>query len=423
MRAVCFRGLDKKERRGESEPPHRVEKHRSLVRPNVWPQAPLVSCSERPATRQEHNKTGHLVAFLSPWAQELGSTPSEAEKMAEDSLLDYLESQVRAGVRSSGGRFTVRELQDVQLPFLRLPHPDWWSLKVIQGLVALGARRIRVDCGLRATDFHAAGCLPGLISQLERALSLDSSCASPAIEHLRLALLELATRGRAFRLREAGQPEGLQQAEGRLRGWRCGPGSELHLRVQHASTGEPRRRRIFFWQAPARREAVLSQLHSRAFFCPVPLTVNGSRMAPPGVTSRLAFGICSSQRGLLQVPWVRPGAGVSAACWIRQGRFSPSLLHWIQDGVVVDSHPLQVAPGICQCTLFAPADGLPGGPAGLQLTRGPSYQQRFQEVMRDLLPVLENLQLSPGLVSSHLEFSLRSSATRLHADLQQMLKA
>ncbi|MBN9417357.1 MAG: hypothetical protein J0I12_18060 [Candidatus Eremiobacteraeota bacterium] len=345
--------------------------------------------------------------------------------MPENPLLDYLETQVRAGVRSSSGRFTVLNLEGGRLPGRRLPRPEHWPLKVVQALVAAEASSIQIDCGSTATVFRADGLEPWTGS-LQSALLTSQRPVSRALEHLRQALWSLADQGRPFWL------QGLRQQDGRLHRWgpRVSPG--FWLKVAHASSREPRRNRIFFWQSPARREDLGLLLAERARFCPVPLTVDGRRfeLLQELEGSLLALGLCSGQSIQLRVPRLcrlpdtaalhtpEDPTQTSVVCCLHQGSPTPSRLFWMDDGVVVESETLQTTPGICHCSLFASAEGLPSR------VRGLPYQQRFRSVLQDVLPFLSLLQLSPAeAFPREREFAIRSGAARLQADLRRLLES
>lgn len=329
----------------------------------------------------------------------------------------------REVVFESSGRFTIcgsRELR--RLSQFRLPNSDWWVLKILQGMVSLGARELSIVCTATATEFEADWQGKGLLERLELALWQADQEVEPALEHLRQALWsEGFASKRPFRLSAPYQSVALcwdGQALGRQPQT---PPSRLKLVLWHARSWS-------FLRSLAVRQIVLRQLRERAFFCGVPLTVNGRRLdglactfEEDGFAYPVALGFCPGRGAELTIPLIALleskslRSGPLSLCRVLVHasqmpsrtlvasliRLHPngslpnrSTLLWVRDGVVVDEEALEISRSCFSFVLFASAEGLASDPGGFRLLRDRNYATRFRQVLGAALPYVGSSEIS-----------------------------
>lgn len=364
--------------------------------------------------------------------------------------LDSFLADQQTGLFDSSGEFTIAADKALKkLAASQLQDPALWVLKLVQFGSHREADQMDFEFGRNLTKVHATFPKPISVYQFQKGLDQFEPLEDRGLEHLVVGLRALGSyENRRFALKLSG-PEGTE--------FLIWDGSKL--KASH--TPEQSRTATFTlevtgakwtnWFDPsalATRSQESKYLFNRAFTAPFPLKVDGvllkgrqlrvTRHLSEAVWTDYApeeagFGLPMAFKGLIQespknsrspevwkVAGSRPRPRVSA-CWdvlyhygIDQGLLSvfprpvvvvaQSELHWLMDGVVIESEPLTDLSGKrspFSLQIFVDASECPTDIGGLKFRLTEGFQQRRHWVVeffdwlgslaKEVLPTIENL--------------------------------
>lgn len=364
-------------------------------------------------------------------------------------LEQLLQQQLQEGALHSAGHFTLdREEALRKLTEFQLQVPEWWILKVVQSAQTSGARSIQVRLG--ATGVQIEWDLQEeawTLEEVERELWNPETAARRSLDHLKRGLWVVGFRQHyPFQLELPGNSECLlfqgseiRRCSGslvsskmrlnvshrranqgfsllskletsnyhdllsnvlRVRAHACAPvlflGERRINAIQASPThGYPADPLVPFWVAsapesepnllPPRRmdEFTGSGPHSDVFQLPVNL--NHFQQGPAGAICLFAVGAYVMHRDT--IPQAHP---------------SPSYLHWLRDGVIVDSQKLPLPDLTVSVSIFASAEGLRSDLSGFGLIDSPERSERVHHLLRLVAPLVQQVrwEVPPGSMTS-----------------------
>lgn len=341
-------------------------------------------------------------------------------------LEEFLQAEQQRGRTVSHGEFTLaREKALEKLAAYQLPFPEAWVLKIVQAAVASGAERLEIK--QTPTDTLFGFNSPGAwsLARLEQAFLDPRPSGDPGLDHLVIGLRAASLNdGRPFQIRFPGGGESLVWSGRELEVVPSQATELLRLTVSHRTLAEGKGIpgwRVF--QAARRNAEILKTLSERCFVCPVPLTVDGRRMdvlqfcpthgytgsshpvalgwgdldspamgLPPGTLEGYVnpaqqnkpSSIQLLSRGVLRpLTKEHPRAGVYWLATVHLKltgsgknkswdlRAQPSVLYWVEDGVVLETEHLPVPSRAFSVAMFLSAAGLAHDLTGFGLVKDP----------------------------------------------------
>lgn len=248
----------------------------------------------------------------------------------------YLQDQTGDGQLQSSGVFTQTwEKAMAKLGGFALPGPHHWILKVVQSAVAAGSKQIDLEFSRQATVLaFDKGCS---LEELQQAFFQPERTPAPALQHLRVALWAAGYAGRRpFQYFPANCSEYLdwngKQMEVKSHGRASGK-NRLSLSAPPIRGSGP-----LIWFAHSHSQDELELLKSCACACPIPICHYFS-----GVPLDTLMGSLRLHQFYSPGHHLPSRAGQKYCCHTIVGLSQskqPSLIRWIQDGVVVSQDEL-----------------------------------------------------------------------------------
>lgn len=335
---------------------------------------------------------------------------------------EFLQHQRGEGRYDSEGRFTLATDQALaKMAGFQLPESELWAAKVIQALVAGGAKAIEVKVGRHQTDIRAPKVGWDRDRFLEEFAHPEPS-RDRGLNHLKQGLWSVGLgERRPFAVACGGWSNTVFWSGQALVDMdrKAGPG--FHLAVTHLEAGQD----SGWWESRRQiRELnlkLVSKLRKTCYVCPVSLTVDGCRIdslflapelgcplalvwangeipemgLPPGTGRILGepryleteFGLGSVYRNWLRSHRSAPRTSMaillrsyvfqSGAYRRPKARRSETL--WVCDGAVVAREPLFEIETLAHASLYLNAEGLPTDLTGLVPRSGPERAQRLEQ--------------------------------------------
>lgn len=357
----------------------------------------------------------------------------------------FLQSEAGAGRIDSAGKFTLDRDQALRkLATFQLPFGTAWVVKLVQGVVASGASNLHIRQTGTDTHFEFQPPAGWTHPALARAFFEPEGSGDAALDQLMKGLWGASlNEGRPFQFIFAPESESLLWTGAQMvdvtADWKARPGLIVSHRKLSEGKGVIGIRSI---EAARRNSEVLKTLVERAFTCPIPLTVDGLRMdalqlcptyglstsshplllgwvesgtptyqLPPGSFSNKAERVFLSMHPKARTVTeavVDPGEAPPAvfASWLVTAHFGlyqkgksqiwkcvpkPSMLFWLQDGVVIASeqilHETEVSVAV-----FVSAQGLATDLGGFALGESKNREQRRIDALRAAQAQIANLQ-------------------------------
>ena len=362
----------------------------------------------------------------------------------------YLRNQEAQGSTDSGGSFTIsRDDALAKLASYQLPFEGAWIVKLVQaGVAHQGIESMHFTLTNRESLFSITGNCNWSLDQLNKALLTPANSGDRSLSHLVTGLRMVGFgEKRAFWIEVPGTSEQIVWD-----GSRIGRATSREASTTFRVTISNKRRNDdsgLFGLAGhidrSRRNATASQcLYKYCHASPKPLFLDGTSIEglemspdhgwgaksqlialgfgdgnlpklkiPPRTASRSAvsetvlkkrlFEVTTSQETIESHRTTYGIAFLLAAHLSRDReengytwnvRSEDSLFYWISDGVIVQSDPIGLSPGLCSVGCFVSAEGLKTDLSGLRLVDSQEKQQRVQTA-RELLK--ENLVEPPSL--------------------------
>lgn len=384
--------------------------------------------------------------------------------MADPSQLEsFLKEQLSEASLDSSGRFTLaREEALAKLSQFQLPDPNWWVLKIVQGVVASGAEHLIVRQTATDTEFLFSPKEHWTVWDVEEAIFDPETSPLRGLDHLKRGLWSAAlNQGRPFHLELQGSTESLVWT---VNGTQRIPGTSARtaLTVSHRTLaqgkGLPILRNI---EAARHNAAILLMLRERANLCPIPLLVDKRRIdalqvhptfghtrrsfpfvvavgegdgPPMGIPPGTWAGFQIEETAAPQPPLLtalenrRQVAGPSAALLtfhlehvkkgkshVWEARQAPSVFHWVLDGVVIGLDALPLLERSVSAAVFAPADGLKLDITGFGVVRTDQSELRLYAACKSLDAAIASSELSLAKFVGEAKSTARLSAIALGA--------
>jgi hypothetical protein len=318
-------------------------------------------------------------------------------------LEHFIEQQVGGGQFTSQSVFTVS--LEKMLEKLREYQGNsklWWLPRIIQAAVAARSGSITLK---RLRDFYFQPEETWTLAIVQAALLDPQLSVTRSLEHLRRAIWAASwQQGLPFELSLKGCNQALVGMKGRL-ALRPSDGSTTCLSIEFPEDEF----------AGCRREYLKKCAHC----CPIPLVapiesgiIGRMDALELGRSAPVAIGFLPGDLPKLQRPGatgtqgeqfyqLRPAADQAqlyAVGFSLEAQGSDTL-HWVDDGVIVDSEPIfqtRQQAGL-RVWAYASAEGLGRDASGYRLIQGEQRQQRLHQALRILADGLLGLQLSPIL--------------------------
>lgn len=205
--------------------------------------------------------------------------------MTEDKFEDFLSGEGGVGRLDSEGVFTVAaDGADLKkLATYSLPFDGAWAVKIVQAMVAAGARQeIKVSLGKEWTRFSCRSPQFCTCEEFERALSSASPTHNTALDHLIQGLRAVSMKHeRPFELTLPQIPVRILWNGEQLSSKKLDfAGDGVVVRVGHFNESKAKGSNWFTRRAEVARKNtdVLNVLRERCFVCPVALHVDGLRL-------------------------------------------------------------------------------------------------------------------------------------------------
>lgn len=380
----------------------------------------------------------------------------------ENPLEAFLDAQEEEGRADSEGSFTIsRDQALAKLSAHHLPFAGAWAIKLIQAAVAGGAKEITVRLERADSRFYFSSGMAWTSSQVEQALFDTEPQSDPALNHLVTALRVVGfSQKRAFRLCLPGKNRALEWDGTQFKE---DEDSEVLNFVLHISNRAADDQAGFLgintMTTVARRHAdVTRAVTERCHLCPVPLTLDGRRIDAielnpshgwgPG-SQLLVMGFEDGELPRFPIPQATLGKSVSPGVRVeprlkevtaglgqlretrtqcglaflvsahlkrvKKGKnhvwrefSSPSICHWVKDGILLEPERLGDGSGFCSVGCFVSAEGLSTDLSGLALRDTPEKAARLQQARRLLK---EGLSALP-------ELDFKSRAVKTQAEVE-----
>ena len=267
-------------------------------------------------------------------------------------LDDRIQSELAEGQGSESGRFTMTLEAMVARMQLQGTGESWWMARLIQAAVASGCACLDIRKAGRL-DFETRDAWSAEL--IYAALTHPERPVERWLEHLRRGLWVCGWQEhRAWKFHLPGRELCLQ--DGQLTLQNCsGQATSLHVLTQIDQ----------FSLVAAHPSPIAVHFHSKR--------IKGIDEIRPQLLTR-------SQPGVHPSLTVAPGGD--------------HLLHWVEDGVILESQPIW--PGLAQVRVkvwgYADAAGLPRDASGYRLIQGPEFKQRCLEAQKELARQLQDLQ-------------------------------
>ncbi|MBN9420679.1 MAG: hypothetical protein J0I12_34860 [Candidatus Eremiobacteraeota bacterium] len=319
-----------------------------------------------------------------------------------DELDAYLLNQTGEAHLDSSGTFTVdRQKALEKLAHFQLPSEHHWALKFVQAAVASGSKSLKITLKGHCSEFLMESSWT--IEQVEEAFFNPDPSRDRDLNHLKAGLWSVGYAGmRPFQFIPGGSSQSLI--------WN-GESFAVVACVEHPQTRlivsqRTRQQRSLFLlnelEALRNNQALTTLLAENAFFSPIPLTVDHSRLdgIHRGVSTQGIYPIAmlwaSGDFPPLQLP---PGTNpafhrgdpnlpTQGCCALVAGQLSGldgglCSICWIHDGVLVERQTLAFS-GRVTATLFASAEGLATDLSGFALRNDSSKEGRGAAVFASL---------------------------------------
>lgn len=327
-------------------------------------------------------------------------------------LSAFLKEQ-QAGEFDSTGTFTIAADKALtKLAQSQLPDPSYWILKVCQFATLIGTNAMQVSIGARTT--RVAMTLPRAlaISDLRAGLDSVTPMADPALENLVTGLRAIGgVVDRKFSLRLIGTEatETLLFDGERLSAHReetPSPTTVFLLEVTISVSGAIGQ---VLGLTAARRAGEASALTAQAYTAPYNLILDGRQIGlpepfkPKWFTQPLLWNFAPQPHGVAVPNFLRASCDRAAwAYWQICFHYRmehkilrttaqpidyavPSTLHWLRDGVIVNTERIGGPVGPFAMTLYVDASGCPADLGGLNLRDSPQLTEKRQ-ALREMLP-------------------------------------
>jgi len=345
-----------------------------------------------------------------------------------DELEAYLVGYADEGELDSSGKFTMdRDKALAKLAQFQLPGDHHWAFKIVQAVVAGGARTLDIRLSLTGSQFAFEDLWT--LEELEAAFYDPEPSSDPALNHCKQALWSVSYAGmRPFQFAPAQSKESLIWTGTSFRRVVSKPEAQARLIVSHRTRQQQQNswlvvREIEALQANA---ALSEELRRALFMCPIPVALDGLRLdamqhcpvqgvdqrthplklawepyegpaltIPPGsfVFKALVHKGVPLSLFRLPPPGLCRGCGVLVAARFDVGIYRElSVFYWIVDGVVVAKEMLPHEGGV-SAAVFASAAGLPTDLSGFSLRDCPEKSERKRAAMEALAPTIKSLSL------------------------------
>lgn len=268
---------------------------------------------------------------------------------------DRILSEKAEAQSSEPGQFTISlEAMLSRLGKFQGTGPSWWLARFVQAAVAAGCVRLKVQRSGRLT-FES--CKLWSATQVYEALTHPEQPVDRWLEHLRRGL------------------------------WACGWQSKLSWELR--LDGEE----IAFHQGQLSRKprptqipalhvhTSLDRLALSALAHPCPMEVLWESSPIPSISTIRKDTLACNQT------WQSPQVAVANG--------GPHLLHWVEDGVILESQPFGPHADGWSVWGYSDAGSLPRDASGYGLVKGPEFEQRSEQVQRELVRQVRELQAPP----------------------------
>jgi hypothetical protein len=366
--------------------------------------------------------------------------------MSEPDLQSYLDAERAEGQFAGSGVFGIDfERAMIQQSGYSLPQPGLWAIRVIQGLIRLGATAIAVNQARNSFNIHAT-----LAEDLPWQNSLTDTFRSAEASDPRFPLQRglLAGLGSGYHIemhwRQNDQRSIMSLSSGHAFVRTCSRPLPTPSIAIHARPSKPGLLNRLFGKADFSRE--FQEVSKRTFLAPVPVTLD---QRPCDFSSGFALhfypalefrGVrATSGPRLLLLPSTARGlerpaldgnshyqplgsggyAFVLSLGWSGH-KSQMSTAAWIRDGALVDEEPLFPEPSPLGLTLFLPADDLPTDLTGLALRDTPERETRLQEARLWATTSLKTH--APPLPALSAGESEKTAAQRLRAAVEERMR-
>lgn len=341
----------------------------------------------------------------------------------------YIDELLKEGKLDSSGSFSLDSKKALEkLSAFQLADPSWWVLKVVQAAVASRAPRIDIQLDADSSIFIFEPRIRWTTETVLEALNNPGTERFPGLDHFKSALWNCSLhQGHIFRLELKDQVQAIVGIVGDTH-FSPSNGERTALCVSQRRAGEGFLTSAL--KAAKRSSELQARLAERAYFCEIPLTLNGfglsrdnfSSIALSGKTCSLVETQCLKlDFPAVPVPYqgreapVRRSAEFSRPAWpdpngpkivqctsylslvfnIQAGLSnklteSHDLLNWVQDGVITDSEPLNFGPPRCLSVMaYLSASGLPMDLSGSKLVDSPERKERVEKVKSAIVETLD----------------------------------
>lgn len=351
-----------------------------------------------------------------------------------------LQQQINEATLDSSGVFTMaREEAIRKLAAFQLQVPAWWILKCVQSAVGSGAVRLSIRCSLTDVQIAFEPAEAWTMELLEREIWNPEPTSLAGIDHLKRALWSVGLHeGRPFQIELKGQKRSLLCLSGTPRQHELRrPSERTCITVSHRRW-EKGFSLMGALDAAGANQALANTLSARAHVCPIPLVVDGKRLdslfasTTHGYTSTTyPFLVANVHTAAPNLPCPnsmyqsleRPPLSGPMQVPLNQVRFNPrlrgavlllafgaraaaafaestprpvefpSLVHWVRDGVIIDTTRLPLAERCVAAAVFVSADRLQTDVSGFGLTDTAAREQRLGAACLNLAPEIELAQV------------------------------
>ena len=357
---------------------------------------------------------------------------SDVHEALEDLLQDRAAEgrEVEEGVFTLSSEKILAKLAEFQLPF-----KGAWAIKLVQAAVVAGCQSLAIRSTSDETSFDFTALRMWSLADVESAVWQPQLRAAPALRHLAVALWAVGIGARReFRLEVVGEVEALQWTGKELeRVPLDGPAARNWLTVKHLCADANVLSSLISKVASAFENAeVLTAIRERCFTCPIPLTLDGRRMDSLQLSPRngwsnetdlLSLAVCHDEAlpafplspqtfalppahrvgssaveapdvprdpcsscSLAVLVTVNVQLGAKGAHLYKKAR---SQLYWVQDGVVLVSHPWLGGESFCSLGCVLSAEGIATDLSTLALQTDPALEERANRAAEHCLRLLE----------------------------------
>ncbi len=268
-------------------------------------------------------------------------------------LDDLIQNELAEGEAPESGHFTISLEAMLARMQMQGTGEGWWLSRLVQSAVAAGCLRLEIrPAGILVFETRS----PWSAEEIYQGLTHPERRFEPWLEHLRRGLWVCGWQHRlAWQFRVPGRELRFQDGQLRLEEY---SGHETCLSI-HTHLDE-------------------SNLRAAAHPCPIQLYWNSTPI--DGIDTIRPDLLARSQ------PEVELKLTVSCA--------GNHLLHWVEDGLILQTEPLwpELLPTQLKVWGYADAAGLPRDASGYGLIQGPAFKQRSLEIQKALARQLQDLQ-------------------------------